>query len=715
MTNRRSTELVFTRLHLPRPIETSTVTELLVRLMSSDVPRPIVFELQAGKDGIHHLLGCAPTAVQRLKRLLRGQVAGMSFEAAARPDVAAVSRVVAHPGTVPLEAEPEQVIAAVYQAMAARRGDEQVTLQLTLGRAHGARTLPPKTADPFQQFASLMLDGVHHAGPDTRKRLERRVSTPTLSGTLRIGVKTESQKRTAALVWEVFGALQLLESPGVHLSLNFDTPNRFRAATQRPAFTLSADELVAMLGWPLGDHDYPGIPGLHPRLLRVPEIVSRTTSIFATGTAPGSDRPIGIDPRSRLQHTVVLGPTGSGKSTLLEHLILSDIEAGRACCVIEPKAQLIGRILDAAPASAAGQIVVLDATDTEAPVGFNPLDVGDRDPDIVVDGILAALAAIFHDGFGPRTEYLIQGALLSLARAGQKRGLPYTLIDLPTLLTDTGFRRPVVGAVQDDPTLAAFWAEYEGMSPNQRTAVIAPSLNKLRKIVMRKPLVRVLGQSQPRFRLRDIFRERKTVLVPLNDALLGAGASKLLGSLIVAELFLATTERAAEREPMKRPGMVFIDEVQNYLNLPTSVADAMSVFRSYGVGLHVAHQYREQLPREMRSGFDANARSKICFKLETDDARDMAKLAPQLTAEDFQTLPQHHIYARLVAGDTPTEWCSGAALPPLPTQGHAALIRQASREQYGALPDAEPAVAATAESSASGSSTRRSHQKARRS
>lgn len=698
-------EFVFTRLHLPRPLDTDAVAPLLTRLMGSDVPRPLIFELHACEDGVVHLLGCAPTAVQRLKRLLRGHLPGLDFEAA-------TSRVVAHPGTVPLEAEPEETLAALYQALAARRGTEHVALQLVLGRAQAAHVIPAKAPDPFQQFASVMLDGIRPATGEARRRMERRAATPTLATTVRIGVTADTRKRVAPLTWEVFGALQLLETPGVHLSLDHDTTTYFQAAASRPAFNLSASELLPLLGWPLGDRDYPGIAGLHPRLLPVPEIVSRTASVFATGTAPGPVRPVGIDPQSRLQHLVVIGPTGSGKSTLLEHLILSDIAEGRACVVIEPKKKLVDRILDIAPAEAEDRIVVLDATDKETPVGFNPLDVEDRDPDIVVDGILAALGAVFRDGWGPRTEYLIQGALLSLARAGKSRGLPYTLIDLPTLLTDAAFRRPVVAAVQDDPTLAAFWAEFEDMRPAQRAAVIAPSLNKLRKIVLRPGLVRVLGQSQPRFRLRDVFRERKTVLVPLNDALIGEGASKLLGSLIVAELFLAATERAAEKEPMKRPGMIFIDEVQNYLHLPTSVGEAMSVFRSYGVGLHVAHQYWEQLPAALRSGLDANARSKVCFALEDADARDMAKSAPHLTPGDFQALPPHHIYTRLVASDTPTEWCSAEVLPPRPDLGNAERIREASQERYGALPAVEHRTESTPSASA-GTTTRRSHQKAR--
>ncbi|WP_295103919.1 type IV secretory system conjugative DNA transfer family protein [uncultured Microbacterium sp.] len=712
---------VFTRLYLPRPLDAAMLDGLVTRLLGRDVPRPVMFEVVASADGIAAVLGCPATAVQRLKRLLRGLVPGIGFAAATRADVATVSRVSAHPGGLPLaDVDPERIVAGIYQALASRRGAEVLGLQLILGQPHHPQQLRRTVIDPLQPVGSRLLDGVRPAPTDVTKRMHAHAAQPRVGVVVRIGAAADTAKRRRALTWELFGALQPLESPGVRLSLTRDTPARWRNGRLGPGtkLRLMTSELIPLLGWPLNERPYPGVPAVHPRLLPVPEIISRTESVFAVGTAPGPERCIGLDPQSRLQHVIALGPTGSGKSTLLEHLILSDIAAHRPCCVIEPKAQLIDRILDTAPAEAAGQIVVLDATDTNAPVGFNPLDVGDRDPDIVVDGILAAVAAVFTEGWGPRTEYLIQGALLSLARAGQKRGIPYTLIDLPTLLTDTAFRRPVVAAVQDDPTLSAFWAEFEDMRPAQRAAVIASPLNKLRKIVMRKPLVRVLGQSQPRFRLRDIFREKKTVLVPLNDALLGEGASKLLGSLIVSELFLATTERAAEKNPMKRPGMIFIDEVQNYLHLPTTVENAMSVFRSFGVGLHVAHQYRDQLPSGMRGGLDANARSKICFALDSDDARDMAKRAPTLTAEDFETLPKHHVYARLVAGSAPTDWCSAAVRPPAPSCGAGDSIRNASREHYGA----RPAVPAAQNANASGDiepdgaaqPVRRTHQKARR-
>ncbi len=707
---------VFTRLHLPRHIDPDVTEQLALRLMGSDVPRPLSLEIHATKDGLAHVLGCPVAAVQRLKRLLRGFLPEVAFEAATRPDVANTGRIAARPGGLPLNtADPEPVASALYAALASRRGSEHVAVQLVLGRAHRPAQTPPKITDPLQPIGARLLDGARTAPPEVRRRLQEHQGHPRLDISLRIGVSTQTPKRRRALTWEMFGAFESLQSPGVRLTLLRDHPDRWRRCVPaQSGLRLTPPELGTMLGWPVGERDYPGVPALHPRRLPVPEIVSRTDSVFAVGTAPGPERHIGIDPTSRLQHMVALGPTGSGKSTLLEHLILSDITAGRACVVLEPKRQLIDSILERAPAESAGQIIVLDPADTE-PVGFNPLESSEHDdPYVLADNILAALRAIFEEGWGPRTEYLIQGALLTLLIAGRRRGEPYTLIDLPTLFTDTPFRRAATAHVTDDPTLVAFWAEYEEARPAQRANMIAAPLNKLRKLVMRKNLRAVLGQPSPRFRLRDVFRERKTVLIPLNEALIGSGAATLLGSLIVAELFMATQERASEKHPAKRPGMVFIDEVQNYLHLPTPLDAALAMFRSYGVGLHLAHQYRKQLSPTMRAAFDSNARSKVCFALEEDDARDMARQAPALSAEDFQTLPVYEIYTRLIAGSIPAGWCSARALPPAPMVGAATQIRAASRAQYGRAPTAPEPVAVITLGASTPAGTRPSHQRARR-
>lgn len=683
---------VFTRLHLPRPISPDTVSALLSRLAGTDVSRPLSFEVRAGDDGIQHVLGCAKTSAHYLKHLLKGHVPGIVFEAAARAPLVSAGRVEARQHGLPTGTpDPEQLTAAIYNVLAARKDGETLVLQVVLGRAFAPQLVRADTPDPLQPITSRLWHGVKKASPDTRRRLQEHAAEVRRQVVVRIGVDGPDAGRRALLARRLFGSLQGLEAIGVTLTLVREAPTNLHFASPvRARLELTASELAPLLGWPLGEQDLPGIDPLHPKRLPVPKGVSSTESVFAAASGPGPERLIGFAPDQRLQHSVALGPTGSGKSVLLEHLILSDIAAGRACVVVEPKKQLIDSILDRAPASAADTIVVLNAAD-EFPVGFNPLELGtDDDPYVVADNLLAAFAALFADGWGPRTEYLIQGALVTLLIAGQRRGIPYTIPDLPLLLTDAPLRLEAVKYVTDDPALAVFWSEFEEMPVRQRVNQIAAPLNKLRKIVMRKNLVAMLGQPSPRFRLREVFREGKTVLVPLNEALLGKGAANFLGSLILAELWTATLKRASEKEPWRRPGMIFVDEVQNYLHLPTDIGDAMATSRSYGVAWHVAHQYRAQLPPAMREGFDTNARSKFVFALEQKDAADLAKRAPGLTTEDFQGLGKYEIYGRLVVGGAPTDWFSARTLPPAPLVGAGEQIRATSRSLYGLQPKPTP-------------------------
>jgi len=331
-------------------------------------------------------------------------------------------------------------------------------------------------------------------------------------------------------------------------------------------------------------------------------------------------------------------------------------------------------------------------------VGFNPLNVGDRDPDVVVDGLVAVLKEVFHDGWGPRTEDIIHSALLTLARVGAARKTPFTLMDLPRLLTDEKFRRSVIGEVIDDPGLGSFWSSYLALSPGAQAQAIAAPLNKLRQYLLRPSLRAILSQPDPVFRLRDMFKTHKVVLVPLNEALIGPITAQLLGSLIVAETWSATLERAGEDDPASRPATVVIDEVQQYLHLPVSIDDALSRSRSYGVGWHLAHQHRAQLPASTRAAVDSNAKSKVIFQpLDPDDASALAKQAPDLQAVDFLSLGQYQAYVNLTSGGAPTGWALVRTLPQPEPTGLGEQIRNRSRQRYASpIPQpARPAARAT--------------------
>lgn len=431
------------------------------------------------------------------------------------------------------------------------------------------------------------------------------------------------------------------------------------------------------------------MPAIHPRLLLPKVTPQEAVRTFGVTALPGTAQPVGISPRDGLLHTILLGPTGSGKSTVLLQLIRADIAAGRPLLVVDPKKQLIDDIIAACIAEDRIDDVVLFDPASPKPAGFNPLDIGDRNPDVVVDSLLAVFKAIFHDGWGPRTEDIFLSTFLTLARAGQRRGEPYTLVEMPQLLTDSTFRQRVLSQARPDDVLAGFWAAYDGITPAAQSAMIAAPMNKLRRYLLRPAARSILGQPAPAFRLRDIFRQNKIVLVPLNDALIGEVTAELLGSLIVAEAWQAAQERASEIRPMDRPGYVVIDECQRFVHLPTSFTDALSQSRSYGIGWLLAHQARQQLPADLADAVDSNARNKVVFRLESaKDAVAMAKLAPGLDPEDFQLLPKHHAYARVTVDGESSGWHAVTTNPPPASTGLGQTIRRRSRERYGALPPA---------------------------
>jgi hypothetical protein len=684
---------VFSQLHLPRPLEVDQVDGMLLRLAADRAAPPLVFEARAEHGQlVQHLVGTPVEHVVWVQRTLRHLLPGLDIDRleGERLPVERSVRVRVRPRLFALSIGRAEITSlSLLSALDARLEDgERLVVQVMLGRRVSPTHLKKDMPDPTQPWWQVVAQGEISAAKPVRDQVDTRYGQHGFAAVIRIGVAARAPERRQQLVIGVLGALSTAEDRGTYMDLTFEPAGRLNALRLpwRWNLHLGATELTGLLGWPIGEGDLPGVAPLHPRPLRVPAKVNRTQRLFAVPGAPGPKAPIGISAGDIAAHLVVLGPTGVGKSTVLLRLIAADVAAGRPVLVIDPKRQLIEDIIDRAiPRERIDDVVIVDPAEAASGrvVGFNPLNVGERDPDVVIDGLVAVLKAVFHDGWGPRTEDIIHSALLTLARVGTTRRTPFTMLDLPHLLADERFRRSVIGEVTADPGLGSFWAGYLAMSPGAQAQAIAAPMNKLRQYLLRPSLRAILGQAEPTFRLRDVFRDNKVVLVPLNEALIGPITAQLLGSLIVAETWSATLERAGEDGPASRPASVVIDEVQQYLHLPVSIDDALSRSRSYGVGWHLAHQHRAQLPPSTRAAVDTNAKSKIVFQpLDPDDASAMAKQAPDLQAVDFLSLGQYQAYVNLTAGGTPSGWALVRTLPPPEPTGLGQQIRTRSRERY---------------------------------
>lgn len=174
------------------------------------------------------------------------------------------------------------------------------------------------------------------------------------------------------------------------------------------------------------------------------------------------------------------------------------------------------------------------------------------------------------------------------------------------------------------------------------------------------------------------------MLVPLNRGVVGGESARLLGSLIVGLTWTLALSRANLPPEKRHLVSIYIDELQDYVSgFSTDLSDALAQARGLGVGMTLAHQYRDQLPLEIRAGIDANTKNKICFGLNSKDAKDMASMAPELSTEDFMALPRYQIYTSFQQDGQNTGWVMGRTLPPPPALRDPAELYARSMETYG--------------------------------
>lgn len=673
----------------PPEVKTEHVLAGLLALSGLSTPRrrdAIVLQVVANAERIEHHVGVLPERRDAAIRQLRQAIPGLRVDPIDPPQlvVRMAWRVWLSTLRRPLRVEnPEVVALGILTALSSVGPKEQLVLQWLLGPVRRPMAVPTKAPGMHSEswMRSLLLAPLGPPGEmdgDARKALIGKQGLPGWRAIGRIGVNAERRRRCFQLLGQVSAALRVAQAPGAELGVRTMSPRPVESVglPWRRPLALNAAELVGLGAFPIGDTATLPLSRAPSRAMAPATRVPSRGRVLVDSTFPGAERPLCLNPADAVHHTHVLGPTGVGKSTLLLNLIVQDMTAGRSVVVVEPKGDLIEAVLARVPAERLDDVVVLDPADS-APVGLNPL--GHRlSPDLAVDQIVTIFRGLYPDAWGPRLSDVLSASLSTLARTPRM-----TICALPHLLTNAAFRRSLTSHLDDPLGLSSFWAWFEAIGEGERTAAIAPVMNRLRAFLLRPALRTVLGQAEPKFDLRSVFTSRKILLVNLNKGVLGEETASLLGSLVVAELWHATQARSAVDPARRHPVMVFIDEVQDYLRTTTDVSDVLAQARGLGVGLTLAHQHLAQLTPSLKSALLANARSRVCFQLSPEDAAVMAKTDSRLTTLDFQQLGAFEAYVRLLAHGQGTAWASGKTRPAPPTSSDPDAITRASRERWG--------------------------------
>lgn len=658
--------LTWYKLLWPRQVEADQLRRA-VRLLATTAGCPIIVESVGTTTGVVQCVAVPRGRAGGVVLQLRTAIPGLALEHLDRKPPALNRGIALRLSTKrrPLATDDLALLSpSLLTALAHVGQGEALLLQWILGKPLRPLSVPNQS-QPAPEGASIssvsqILTGSTSIDSEARAALRIKQAEPGWKAAGRIAVAASTRSRQRQLIRQALGAIKTTEAPGVGWWVHSVTHGSVAKATipWRMPLRLKASELSGLIAWPVEETVALPVLSSGSHLLPPSRAIPRRGRVVVEATYPGSERPLALAPNDALRHLHVLGPTGSGKSTLLLKLIVQDIADGRGVVVIEPKGDLIAEVLSCIPEERMGDVVVIDPTDstTSQPVGINPLALGGRSPELVADQLLGVFHSLFAAHWGPRTSDILASALLTLARTP---GM--TLVALPLLLSDAGFRRKVLAGIDDPVGLEPFWASYEALSEPERANAIAPAMRRLRPFLLRPELRAIIGQAHPKFDLREVFTKRRVLLVNLSKGTLGPETAALLGSLLMTGLWQATLGRSRVPPERRHVVPIYVDEFQDYLRLPVDFADALAMARGLGVAFTLAHQFLHQLDPAIGSSVLANAQSRVVFRLAADDARILAS-GSALDPEDFQSLGAFECYAQLVAGGSVQPWCSARTL-----------------------------------------------------
>jgi len=417
-----------------------------------------------------------------------------------------------------------------------------------------------------------------------------------------------------------------------------------------------------------------------------PQVFLGHKHILGINTHQGNELSISIGPSQRLKHTHVIGATGTGKSTLLLTSIIQDIANGEGIAVIDPHGDLIESVLSWIHPDRHKDVILIDPSDAEFPVGFNILTAHSEIEKDILSSDLVAVFRRLSTSWGDQMNSVFANAVLAFLES-TKGG---TLIDLRRFLIEKSFRDQFLLTVTD-PSIVYYWhAEFPIIKNNS----IGPILTRLDSFLRPKVIRNMVAQNKS-LDFEQILDTKKILLIKLSQGLIGNENSYLLGTFLVSKIQQAAMARQAKQKADRGNFYLYIDEFQNFIT--PSMSAILSGARKYHLGLILVHQDMQQLNKvdsELASSVTANAGTRICFRLGDTDAKRFESGFSFFDAADLQNLDTGEAIIRI---ERPENDCNLQTLPfeemePDIAKEITGMVINCSRETYGTPKEAVEAL-----------------------
>ncbi|RMH78715.1 MAG: DUF87 domain-containing protein [Calditrichaeota bacterium] len=475
---------------------------------------------------------------------------------------------------------------------------------------------------------------------------------------------------------------------------------------QRTRFLVDALEAASAFRLPLARAE--GLPGLFttgvrhrplPREIALLGTKSKTEGLkIGVNQYMGFSHPVSLNEKDRRQHLYVVGQTGTGKTTLLKSMILSDIEAGQGLAVIDPHGDLFDELLGYIPPHRMEDVVILDPTDMEYPVGLNILECQQQEERyFVVREFKAIMEKLLVDQYGLSGkefsgpifwQHTQMNLLLTMSHPEQ----PGTLLEFYEIFHHKEYWKKWIPPVWTDSKLNVWVNEvlprinyiYRSHSTDSTLGEYISS--KFEDFVFDPKLRLIFGQRRSTINLSKVMDEGKILLVNLAKGELTEANAQFLGMLLMAKIQAAAMQRSNIPAHKRKVFYVYVDEFQSVAT--QNFVLLLSEARKFGVGLILANQFISQIndARIVQSIF-GNVGTLVSFRVGQADAKHFLEpqFYPYFTRQDLTNLPNWHACVKTtVHGQVVAPFSMHTVVPD--QEWHADIaeqVRQFSRRRYG--------------------------------
>lgn len=377
--------------------------------------------------------------------------------------------------------------------------------------------------------------------------------------------------------------------------------------------------------------------------------------------------PLSLTPDQRACGVHVVGAPGSGKSKLLEMMIRADLRRGAGGMLIDPHGELFRAVLRfCARHRFHRRIYILNPSDGQRVCPFNPFaprpggDVSTR-----VRRCVTAVLKAWGVQNPDETPRLLRWLKNTFALAMERGDV--SIAELPLLFDSDPKNAAVRAYLAANTSVESEWrmlnrlkrvSEFDEQTQSTR--------NRLDVLTTARTTRRFLSVLDPRITL-DLGRaieEGAFILVNLQPSPnLDPHNARLLGTLLVSELFDAIRQRRLRCGRPPRPFCVYIDEAQNFIT--HDVPELFAQGRKFGLNLTVAHQFLDQMRHEderILAALNAACRTKVAFAIGSDtDAKDLVhELFPgQINYTEVKHTHQQTKFRPVATRDTTTSRSRG--------------------------------------------------------